>query len=262
MKKLIVLALALILCIPLASYAASIGGAETQGKGKIAVATDNSFIFGRDLKFKKSSPALDADEQVKDTEIDSAYQVMLKASYGVLDNLDVYTKLGVADYKVKGDYYHSDSKYADDKVNSGAHFAYGFGLKGTYNLGNDWLVGCDLQYMRSSHKVKATETVVATGASSSSDYKTGIVQEWHVAPYVGYKMGNFVPYLGVRYSDMRMKIKSPAAAGWLDSIEYKADGNVGVFLGTDYKIGKNWKLNLEGRFVDETAMSFGATYRF
>lgn len=257
-----ILVLALILCIPLASYAASIGGAETQGKGKIAVATDDSFIFGRDLKFKKSSPALAATEQIKDTEIDSAYQAMLKVSYGVLENIDAYVKLGVADYKVKGDYYRSDSKYAEDKVNTETDFAYGFGLKGTYNLGNDWLVGCDLQYLRSKHKAKATETVVATGVSSSSDYKTGIVQEWHVAPYAGYKMGNFVPYLGVRYSDMNMKIKSPAAAGWIDSIEYEADGNVGVFLGTDYKIGEHWKFNIEGRFVDETAMSFGATYKF
>jgi len=33
-------------------------------------------------------------------------------------------------------------------------------------------------------------------------------------------------------------------------------------LNLDKKIGEHWKLNLEGRFVDEMAMSVGATYRF
>jgi len=33
-------------------------------------------------------------------------------------------------------------------------------------------------------------------------------------------------------------------------------------VGTDFKITDTWKLNLEGRFVDETAMSLGATYKF
>jgi len=36
----------------------------------------------------------------------------------------------------------------------------------------------------------------------------------------------------------------------------------GVFLGTDYKLNDSWSLNLEGRFVDETAMSFAAKYKF
>lgn len=46
----IFLCLALLLCLPLASYAASIGGVETQGQGKFAIGLDQEFVFDRDGK--------------------------------------------------------------------------------------------------------------------------------------------------------------------------------------------------------------------
>ncbi len=43
----------------------------------------------------------------------------------------------------------------------------------------------------------------------------------------------------------------------------EADSNFGVFLGTDvYVIPNRLSVNVEGRFLDETAFSLGATYRF
>jgi len=87
------------------------------------------------------------------------------------------------------------------------------------------------------------------------------VQEWHIAPYIAKKLGNFVPYLGVRYSDLRQNYKV-VLEDESSKIKFKADDNFGVFVGTDFKITDTWKLNLEGRFVDETAMSLGATYKF
>lgn len=260
MKKLILLSLAVVLCLPVVVYAASIGGAETQGKGRLAVGLDSAFIFDRDLEFKSAS-GLAANGTLKNVKIDRGYQIMLKPSYGLFDNLDVYAKLGAADYEGKDESYIGGVKDADDKTNTDTDFAYGFGMKGTYGLGNDWLIGCDLQYLRSEHKAKVTATPVA-GVASSTTYKTAESQEWHIAPYIARKINSFTPYLGIRYSDMKTKLKGPAEDGWADNVKSEADDNVGVFLGTDYKIGENWKLNLEGRFVDETAMSFGATYKF
>ncbi|MBU4376692.1 MAG: outer membrane beta-barrel protein [Candidatus Omnitrophica bacterium] len=260
MKRLILLGIVLFLCLPMAVYAASIGGAETQKKGEFAVSLDSAFIFDRDLKFKSAS-GLGATQTIKNTEIDKGYQIMLKPSYGLFDNLDVYAKLGIADYEVNADNYVGNAKYADDKIDSDTNFAYGFGLKGTYELGNDWLIGCDFQYLRSKHEAKVTEAVVG-GSSSSATYKKRVIQEWHIAPYIAKRIDDLTPYLGVRYSDMELEIKSPSESGWTDDHKYEADDNVGVFLGTDYKISENLTLNLEGRFVDETAMSFACTYKF
>jgi len=258
MKKLIVLALALILCVPIASYAASIGGAETQGKGKLAIGLDQEFVFDRDMEWDGANWELDPDEEIKDVEIDKIYRTMVKTSYGVLDNLDIYVKLGVADFDGEGKSYESDVYQGKFEYKGKNAFAYGFGLKGAYPLQNDWLLGADLQYLR--HKNKYSGKWISADPADPEETWTGkaTIQEWQVAPYIAKKLGNFVPYFGVKYSDLRAKTKDNEG----DYEKYKADDNFGVFLGTDYKITENWKLNLEGRFIDETAMSFGATYKF
>ena len=263
MKRIILLSLATLLCLPLAVYAASIGGAETQGQSKFGIGLDTAFVFDRDLKFK-SATGLAATQEIKNIEIDDGYQIMLKTSYGLLDNLDIYLKLGMADYEAKAEGYLSGLKWATDKVNSDTKFAYGFGLKGKYELDEGWLIGCDLQYLRSKHKAKVAESYEAWVGlpDDSTTYKSLVVQEWHIASYIAKRINNLTPYFGVRYSDMRMKIKKPSDSGWTDDHKYEADDNVGVFLGTDYKIAENWILNFETRFIDETAISFGGTYRF
>lgn len=258
MKKFLVLSLVILFCLPLTVYAASIGGAETQGKGKIALSSDNEFIFDRDMEWDGASWQLDPSEEVKDVEIDKMYRIMAKASYGLLDNLDVYVKLGAADFEAEGKDYENGVYQGKVNYTGKNAFAYGFGMKGTYALQDNWLLGCDLQYL--SHKNKFKGKWIPDDPADSEETWTGkaTIQEWQVAPYVGYKLGNFVPYFGVKYSDLVAKTKDNEG----DWEKYKADDNVGVFLGTDYKIGENWKLNLEGRFIDETAMSFGATYKF
>lgn len=279
MKKLFVLTLMFLLCLSLASYAASIGGAETQGKGKFSIGVDQEFVFdkdGKDVTRVVTDGTVTEDWKIK-TEVDKMYRTMVEASYGLLDNLDVYVRLGTAkpDYKEKVDGTWTDSagvppedkgtftgtaKYKGDNA-----FAYGFGMKGTYDLKNDWLVGCDVQYLRHKNDYKASSSLVVYDDNGAQIFEEAgewkgktTFYEWHVAPYVAKKLGNFVPYLGVRYSDARLEDKDE----WGTKTKIKADNNVGVFLGTDYKLGDSWKINLEGRFIDETAMSFGATYRF
>lgn len=279
MKKAMMLSLVVLLTLPLTVYAASIGGAETQGQGKFALGLDQEFVFDRDGKMLTTtiiSGTVTENWPIK-SEIDKMYRTMAKASYGLLDNLDVYVRLGTADpdytEKVSGTWTDSagvppqdkgtftgTAKYKGDNA-----LAYGFGMKGTYDLKNDWLVGCDVQYLRHKNDYKASGSAIiyddnGTAIGEDTDEWKGEITfyEWHVAPYVAKKFGNFLPYLGVRYSDARIKGKDEDG----DTTKIKADDNFGVFLGTDYKIGENWRLNLEGRFVDETAMSVGATYRF
>jgi len=275
MRKLIVLGLIALFCLPLAAYASSIGGAETQGKGKVAVGLDQEFVFDRDMKLK-SGYYWEEDDTIEDkTEIDQMYRTMVKTSYGVLDNLDIYVKLGTADFESKSNYtirdIDGDYEIGSLKAKGDNAFAYGFGAKGTYDLKNDWIVGCDVQYLRHKHDVKLTDSwtdynpdgsVDEVGSGSGKGKVT--FQEWQIAPYIAKKIGNFVPYLGVKYSDLRTNYKIPDEDPEDPEgiAKFKADDNIGVFVGTDYKIAENWKLNLEGRFVDETAMSVGATYKF
>ncbi len=262
MKRLILLVMAALLCLPAAVYAASIGGAETQGKGRIGVGFDSSFVFDRDFKSQNTSVS-GASYKIKDMKIDQGYEEMTKISYGLLDWLDVYARLGAETAGSKGNIYDSAGvKQYTTKSKGVWGFAWGFGLKAEHPLKNNWLIGCDLQYLMSSSKAKASYTKIDTGVVTSTTYKSVVGYEWHVAPYVGYQLGHFTPYLGVRYSGLRAGAKKPADTVNFGKGKSEADDNVGIFVGTDYKIGDHWVLNLEGRFVDETALSVGATYRF
>mgnify|MGYP001605649127 FL=1 len=258
MKKFLVLCFAFVLLVPFVSYAASIGGAETQGKGKAAIGLDNEYIFGKDWKFK-SATLLPANGTIKDIETEKGYYAGMKAAYGLLDNLDIYVRAGASDYRVKCQVFTGSTP--GDKLNydTDTDFTYGFGLKGAYALKNDWLAGCDLQYRRSKHEAKGKETAVS-GAEDTTTYKSFVIQEWHVAPYIAKKLGDFVPYLGVRYSDAKLEIKNPVAS-W-GELKAEADDNVGMFLGTDYKISEACSLNIEGRFIDERAVSAGINWKF
>ena len=139
MKRLILLGIVLFLCLPVAVYAASIGGAETQGQGKFAIGLNQEFVFDRDLEFDKANWDLVAEEvSIEKIEIDNLYRTMVKASYGLTDNLDIYLKLGAADVKAKS--YSLEGGEALAGIYDGKNaFAYGFGTKGTYKLG-DWLI--------------------------------------------------------------------------------------------------------------------------
>ena len=265
--------------MPLCAHSASIGGAETQGKGKLGLGLDQEFVFDRDMKLQSglyynipSTRATDYEE-----EIESLYRTMAKISYGVLENLDLYFRLGIADYDSRCKYSETGPvpgypTMGDDigtvKSKGKNAFAWGIGAKGTYDLTENWIIGCDIQYLRHKNDLKINDswTQYYTNGSvwgTGSDDYTGKVtfQEWHVAPYVALKLGNFVPYAGGKYSDVRTEYK----LDWPpdnNKPKFKADHNFGVFVGSDYKIGKSFSLNVEGRFVDETAMSFGGSYKF
>ncbi len=269
MKKLLILiaGMVFVLNIALTVNAASIGGVETQGKGKLSMALDSSFIYDRDYKWK-SAENISAGEEVKDGDISRGWQAFLKTSYGLLDNLDVYVKIGMADYKLNTIFNDTLDLYSFPfRMNSDSDFAYGLGLKGKYEFVKNWLIGYDLQYLRSKQDVKITK--IKTTCEPTGVFKSTVFQDWHAALYLGRKLKNFTPYLGVRYSDARIKTKELAdesvwlpSEPWIHNIKFEAEYNVGVFLGTDYNITKNLSINLEGRFIDETAISTAVQYKF
>ena len=265
MKKLIGLGLAALLLLPAAAYAASVGGAETVGQGEFSIGLDQEFVFDRDMKFYKTSFPITPGKRLM--EIDKIYRSMLKASYGVFDNLDIYVKLGVADFKATRKWYSLMDptwEQAREKCKGKNAFAYGVGFKGTYIMEDGWLIGMDIQYLR--HKNNYTESFVIIGDAYTGSGKATF-QEWHFAPYIAKRIGDFLPYLGGKYSDLRVRSKNNVSWGeeppvWSARTKDKADNNFGVFAGIDYSLGERWKLNIEGRFLDETAVSAGATYRF
>ncbi len=262
-KYLIFISMVMLLMTAVFAGAASVGSPGTQGQGKIAATAEWSYVFGRDLDFKKATrpPGHDNDRPVN-FRIDRGYNVAGKISYGVFNAMDIYVKLGVANYDLKGDVFVGDTKRVEEDLSAGDSFLYGGGVKLAYELKDGWIIGCDAQYLTSGHELDFRAVNVASGAVTTAKYAECRIQEWHAAPYIAKKIADFTPYLGARYSDLRLSQKNPDDPRRWDNLIFSADRNIGVLTGVDWNFGKNFKLNVEGRFVDETAMSVGAVYRF
>jgi len=240
--------------------AATIGGAQTQGQNQFSVGINQQIVFDKDLKLKKLFP--DSGTKISDSEIDAMNRTQAKISYGILENLDIYTTIGIADLKTEENWLTAAAERGSIAADTKTGAVWGLGLTGVIGPGDDWSMGADLQYLTHRNKYNKGRIDNQTSPGDSEDFSGKMtVKEWQIAPYMAKKIGGFTPYLGLRYSDMRINDKYTASSG--DTQEKKeADDNVGIFIGTDYSITDNWKVNLEASFVDDTAISFGTSYRF
>lgn len=260
MKKLfLLLSLVIFLCVPVASHAAGIGGAETVGQGKFGISASQDFILGREGKYTGGAEVGSNTTLEGSSEIDSINRTMVKGSYGLADGLDFYALLGASDFESTLPWTLSGgtNESGEYKFNGDYGVAYGGGMKAKMELENNWIIGCDIQYLEHRNDFSGTN-------STSTDSLVGDVtfREWHSASYVAKKIGNFVPYVGAKYSSVKTKYKIKWEDGSTSTLKFDSKNNVGVFLGTDWELNDTWSLNLEGRFVDETAISFSAGYKF
>jgi outer membrane protein W len=269
MKKLMFVVLGIVSFIPL-GYAATTGPVETAGKGKFAIGAEGQYVADKNLE-PTSIVDLESGETVSaKARVNWAYRLTTNIAYGLTDNLDVYAKLGTTHFKAKAGYTWSNAsgdgyEIGNITAKSNDAFTYGFGIKGKSEIKNGWFVGGDAQYLRS--------TPTLTGSLVWTDFGTwgpdsGVdsgkakttVQEWQASVFVGKKIKSFTPYAGVGYADFLLSSKRI----YINDAKFKVEAkdNVGIFLGTDYKISKNVVLNVEGRFIDENAISLGGRYIF
>lgn len=303
-KKIILLILVALFSFLKISFAAGINGAQTHGKNKVSIGLEQEFVFDRNLErdpwsysrvwYVPAAPVtgrLIFEFNPTASEINKLYRTLLKLSYGLLDNLDIYVKLGTSDTQIRQNYdglvvgipWGGGMNYRTE----GPNFVYGGGLKATYDLAKGWFVGCDAQYLtsKSDYYLSNIAHVQIPGLvplDSVESYRGELVfQEWHIAPYLAKKIGKFSPYLGLRYSDLH--ITDQPRSGLYSSLvsvplglvgglyreedtyyktKLKAEDNLGIFFGTDYKITKNLSLNVEAHLLDEYALKFGGTLKF
>ena len=262
MKPLMLVAASLLWMPPSLARASSVGSPKTQGRGKIAIAAEGTYLSDRQLQFESATrPAGHATDEPKNFEIDNGYEAGVRISYGVFDFMDAYAKLGMSGNQVNGDVFVGGARVVMENLTGNNGFLYGGGIKLAYELKN-WIVGGDAQYSASSHTLGFKATNIASGVITTATYGICSIWEWHVAPYVARKVADFTPYAGVEYSDLRLDQKNPDDPRRWDNLKFKAAHNVGMFVGTDYEAGKNLKLTVEGEFMDETAVMASVSCRF
>jgi opacity protein-like surface antigen len=270
MKKLLVIAL--FLGVPLACYALGINGTGTTEKGKFAVGLEGEHVFERKMEgstINTSSLGISVMRAYPDVE--NINRALLNLSYGLTDYVTLYIKLGAAEFESKTDVFIQNiGRIGHMELDSDKAFAYGGGMRIELPLSQDdnaLRLGVDGQYLRHENDVRGGQNFVGLFAglppvSVKGEFE---IQEWQIAGYFAKSFGGFTPYIGVKasnlYADGHTTFGGWAAPGRVPA-DYDSKYNFGAFIGADLKVGDSWALGVEGRFVDETAISGKVVYNF
>jgi len=290
MKKTLLIGLLMFaLSLPSFGWAATVGNiAETQGAlGKFSLGLEYDGVFDRDGKWKSGSfftvtvlgvsdtiPFPEPGFSIEDIEVESN-RIFLKGTLGVHPNVDIFVKLGTADADWEAKYKHPEPPDSKLEFEGDSDFAWGVGAKvKIFETPGGLRLMADAQYL--SYEVDGDFTIDGEELGEAGGYenlyydsKTEIT-EWQVALYVNRTFGNWSPYAGVKYSDFQADWELDGSGlgrgtPYFLKLEgdLEADDNLGVFLGTDiYIIPNQLSVNIEARFLDETAGTIGVNYRF
>jgi len=254
-----------VLASTISSYAMPVGNIGAPGtlKKGLIIKDENSkfgFILGAEVDLNSDR---NMKHQAKDTEY---FFYGGKAGVTIADKAFVYGLVGGAEadqkYKISSDQvewdtktdlawgvggtaviYEKDVQYADNKA------ILRVGIDGKYRSSD---LGVD--------KVKVNDEIYNSTDARLTEKKYNC-DEWQVALGVSYQFDTFSPYAGVKYSDASGSAKA-MVSGQSYQYDFNPKSNFGIFAGLDVLAFDSLSVNLEGRFIDETAFSAGTTLRF
>ncbi|MBI5614247.1 hypothetical protein HY947_04950 [Candidatus Gottesmanbacteria bacterium] len=215
-----------------------------KGEHGIKIGVDNDFVFKRELDVPDESVELEAD-------FHSA-----KLSYTIAEKADVYVLLGMMNNALVSATDGSTEVLYD--VDSSFTWGVGATLL-AYETEGGFRAGIDGKYRSASPEVSK---VTVDGTDYSLTDSEAEYSEWQVAFAVSQQMGKFAPYAGVKYSDIKTKAKATVSGTLYETEERGSKNTVGPFVGLSFLPNENISLNVEGRFVDEEAVSVSLAYKF
>jgi hypothetical protein len=89
--------------------------------------------------------------------------------------------------------------------------------------------------------------------------------QWQINMDLSYKISWFIPYVGAKYSQERALLTDfsvPISGSLSPSNSFKNRDYLGFYLGCTLSNGHYFMLNLEGRVIDEEAISLSCDFRF
>jgi len=235
--------------------AGGLGPVEPLGSMKSAISVEYNGILDKTLK--KSG-------DMSKGRVENSNQVYAQYALGVGDMANIYGKLGTADLETK---YTWTTGGRSQTVKYDYGLLWGIGGNFLYDLGNKFGIGGDAQmdmWFNESNSVTGDNSPVFTNKGRSNSY------DIQASAYLTYTMEmgtsmKLVPYAGGYYSFFRTKNTDVKYADNTYSYQLgDTDGKdkFGILAGANMNCGQSVTLNLEGRFIAETALTAGLSYKF
>lgn len=173
-----------------------------------------------------------------------------RAAYGLSRNVEVSLRIGTGDLEYVD---LPDVNGSQTKFSGTTEQTFGFGLGAILYEAGTWNLAGIANYLWHDNHSGPWSGV----ASSGNDIN---YREWSFGVQAQGKFDRFMPYLGVKYSDVHVDFTSISNNGGTPGDG--ADKNAGVYLGWGFDMTPQWSGYVEGRFLDENSFGGGVRYSF
>lgn len=220
-----------------------------------------------DLKRSYSVGAQDTERKGADFEDDNYY--MATITYGIIDQINVFARIGMVDGGKWLDYEPGNNWKADLESN----FVWAVGAKGkVYEFDNGLGFVLGAQYMRYDNRRVKNWTSLENGETASDlGWSTrDEIDSWQVDAMASayWALGPFTPYAGAGYTyyhvDLNGKWTLQSASNeWINyDSSFSNENKFTALAGVDVDLGMNFKASIQGTFVSSTALTLGFSYCF
>ena len=179
----------------------------------------------------------------------------------IMDRLDLYGVFGST--RICSDWrFTTTGTTQRAQVETNYQFLWAVGARASLYRWGCTTLGLGGRYSASDLKpswIAINGTPAATG-SASFDW-----MQWQVDLDLSYKIDLFIPYIGVKYLNAKVKTGTYPEAVSSDgsgSLHMKNRTPVGIVVGCTLTTGKYFMLNVEGRLIDEEAATISGDLRF
>ena len=243
---------------PKIPYGPGIANLQASGIGPIKASFDVDWVFDKDLDGEGSVTSAESEGQ----------RYLLRLGYTIADRFEPYIKLGTSHLKASWNQAGTQAKARGEDG-----FAFGVGARGLlYDIPEHRIrFSMDAQYLYTDPGVKNAYVEGAKRSVSASEFK---VSEWQIAGIVSMEFVmngdtsnpatpySVIPYLGIAYADSKTDSKFTFAGTIYDIGSASSDDKFVFLTGCDITAPENISINIEGRWVGETAASGGCTLKF
>lgn len=174
-----------------------------------------------------------------------------------LRKLSFYSYLGVSKETMKWTFPVIQSSPAE--IETRHHFSYSVGAAFLLLQLPSLQIGLDAQYSAIPSTDKLVKQMGLLYWMTGLSYEEISLEEWHVALAVIKSLGPFSAYVGGKYGEKKLEIYLNKDKGRL---VFREKYPAGIFTGASLNFSRSFYLNIEGRFLDEYALSFAAIAAF
>jgi hypothetical protein len=180
----------------------------------------------------------------------------------LLDRLDLYGVLGSSRTSAQWRFLDSLGAVHNTEMETFHNFFWGVGARAVlFEWGNcDLGLGGRYSSVDSQPSWLTVDGINAPVAGTHCRWR-----EWQVNLDVSYHIDILTPYIGVKYSNAHTRIgdfTTTIATNGSGSNQFENRVPVGLYLGCGFSTGKYFMLNVEGRLVDEEAVTISGDLRF